>query len=119
MALDTRLSPELSRLDRAINWADCPELTAAYVRDAAGYLGDHDLVLGPAEDGGYGLIALGRPAPKLFADEPWGSSAVLRDTLARADDAGLSVKLMGTIWDVDDGADWARYQAVILGGKPG
>lgn len=90
---------------------DCPGITAAYVQQAATALRDHDLVLGPAEDGGYGLIGLRIPAPELFEDVLWGTDAVLQQTLDRAVRSGLSYTLLATVWDVDEAADWVRFLA--------
>lgn len=89
--------------------SDCPPIDAEYVRAAAAVLTDHDLVLGPAEDGGYGLIGLSRGCAALFEGVPWGTSQVLVRTLEIAGRAGLTVALLDTVWDVDTPADWQRY----------
>jgi rSAM/selenodomain-associated transferase 1 len=88
---------------------DCPAITAAYVSAAIGVLERCDLVLGPAEDGGYGLIGLRKPAPELFNDMQWGSDGVLARTLERASKNGLSYQMLETIWDVDEASDWFRF----------
>jgi len=90
---------------------DCPPVDAAYVARAAAALRHHDLVLGPAEDGGFGLVGLARPAPGLFAGVAWGGPAVLSRTLANAIAAGLQVCLLPQIWDVDTFDDWRRWAA--------
>ncbi|MFH1059409.1 MAG: TIGR04282 family arsenosugar biosynthesis glycosyltransferase, partial [Pseudomonadota bacterium] len=69
--------------------SDCPGLTDAVLAQAFAALHDHDLVLGPATDGGYYLVGLTRPAPELFADITWGTERVLEQTLAAARRAGL------------------------------
>jgi rSAM/selenodomain-associated transferase 1 len=88
---------------------DCPAIDVAYVREAARTLLTTDLVLAPAEDGGYGLIGLRRSAPELFRGVVWGSDGVLAETLVRADALGLRHELLETVWDVDDAADWKRF----------
>ena len=60
---------------------DCPELDDRLVQAALDRLGENDLVLGPASDGGYYLIGLRSPAPSLFDGIPWGSGEVLLATL--------------------------------------
>jgi rSAM/selenodomain-associated transferase 1 len=90
---------------------DCPPVDAAYVVRAVEALRHHDLVLGPAEDGGFGLIGLARPAPGLFAGVRWGGAAVLHDTLVNAIASGLRVCLLPQIWDVDTVDDWRRWTA--------
>lgn len=90
---------------------DCPDIDAGCVHTAAGSLADHDLVVVPAVDGGYGLIGLRGPAPDLFRDIPWGSGQVLEATLDAAARAGLSVARLAEIHDVDTVEDWQRYLA--------
>ncbi len=90
---------------------DCPTLDATYVRRAVVALQSHDAVLGPAEDGGYGLIGLRRPLPTLFEDVSWGTATVTEETLARAKAAGLDMALLDRLWDVDTAADWERLLA--------
>jgi rSAM/selenodomain-associated transferase 1 len=88
---------------------DCPDIDAAYVSAAFAGLENASLVVGPAEDGGYGLIGLRSAVPELFNGLPWGGGDVLEETLRRAAGLGLSVRLLDRIWDVDSAADWRRY----------
>ena len=74
------------------------------------------MVIGPAEDGGYYLIALAKPAPALFADVPWGGAGVLEATRARAERLGLRTHLLAPTFDVDDARDLARLRELIAGG---
>jgi rSAM/selenodomain-associated transferase 2/rSAM/selenodomain-associated transferase 1 len=90
---------------------DCPALTARIVSDAFGALRDHDLVLGPATDGGYYLIGLRRPIPDLFDRMSWGTSGVLSETLARAERLGLGVHLLPSLDDVDEPSDLVVWEA--------
>jgi hypothetical protein len=88
--------------------ADCPTLTPLLFAKAFAALLRHDLVLGPAADGGYYLIGLSRLWPGLFRDIPWGSGEVLAVTLARARGLGLSIHLLEQHADVDRPED-LRY----------
>lgn len=88
---------------------DCPTVTGAYIDRAVAALDHHDLVLGPAEDGGYGLIGLRKLAPELFNDMCWGSSGIFAETIKRANDSGLSWAALETLWDVDNERDWRRF----------
>ena len=90
--------------------SDCPVMTTEYIRQASAALQTSDLVLGPAEDGGYVLIGCKRPHPELFANITWGSDKVLTQTLKRAEQLMLSVTLLEMMWDVDRPEDWARFQ---------
>ena len=91
---------------------DCPALTADYLREADAALArGQDAVFGPAEDGGYMLIGLARaPLPQLFADIPWGSAGVMRETRARLVASGFSWREMDSLWDVDRPEDLARLR---------
>ncbi|HAJ75651.1 MAG TPA: flagellar biosynthesis protein FlgB, partial [Gammaproteobacteria bacterium] len=53
---------------------DCPAMDAAYLEGALIALQQgNDVVIGPAEDGGYVLIGLKQPCPGLFQGIEWGS----------------------------------------------
>lgn len=80
---------------------DVPGLTATHIGEAIDALGRHDLVLGPATDGGYYLVGLRSPRPDLFADVPWGTDGVLARTLDLGRNAGLEVHLVGQLTDID------------------
>ncbi len=69
---------------------DCPVLEPAHLQAAARSLaaGD-DVVIVPAEDGGYVLVGLNRPRPDLFTDMPWSTAEVMAITRERARDLAL------------------------------
>jgi uncharacterized protein len=90
--------------------SDCPPVDGACVAAALAALADHDAVIAPAQDGGYGLIGLARPAPMLFEGIAWGSGRVLAQTLDAAAAAAIRLALLPEIWDVDTAADWERFQ---------
>lgn len=88
---------------------DCPVLEPRHLREASEALAHgSDVVLGPAEDGGYTLIGMARAEASLFRDMPWGTDAVLGETRARLIAAGLSCTALETLWDVDRPDDLAR-----------
>ena len=93
--------------------SDAPELDAVCVASAVTALRDHDVVLGPAEDGGYALIGSRRPVAELFVDMPWGTADVTTATLDKALQLGLQVALLAELWDVDTQADWRRFCALV------
>ena len=84
---------------------DCPELHSGSVERAFAALDTHDLVLGPARDGGYYLIALREVQPELFDRVPWSSDRVFQVTAARADELGLAIHILPTLADVDTLSD--------------
>jgi rSAM/selenodomain-associated transferase 2/rSAM/selenodomain-associated transferase 1 len=90
---------------------DCPELTAFHGKAALDALKNHDLVLGPTNDGGYCLIGLKRMIPEIFQSIAWGTDKVHHETLERARNRGLSVKDLNLLHDVDVPQDlplWER-----------
>ena len=89
--------------------SDLPAVDAHYVELAASLLQERDLVLGPAEDGGYALIGLNAPIATLFTDIDWGTDRVYRQTRSKAERLGLSVGELPMTWDVDTIADWQRF----------
>jgi uncharacterized protein len=94
---------------------DCPALEPTYLRAAAGVLRDGaDAVIIPAEDGGYVLIGLRRPQPRLFADMQWGMETVLAQTRQRAAALGLAVRELAPLWDVDVPDDLERLRQAGL-----
>lgn len=92
---------------------DCPELTRAYLDAAADALGTHDVVLGPAADGGVVLMGVRGLWPGLGA-LPW-SRAGLGTALERAcAAAGLRVATLDMLDDVDNVADLDRLAATLV-----
>jgi len=88
---------------------DSPSLPTAYLHQAAAALRHHDLVLGPATDGGYYLIGLKSSPPKLFTGIDWSTERVLQQTLQRAEKICLSVHQLPVWYDVDDLATLRRF----------
>lgn len=81
--------------------ADCPDLSTRHFEQAFHRLQTHDVVLGPAADGGYYLIGLSRPQPKLFENIPWGTGEVFERTVAIANTLNLSIATLEQLRDVD------------------
>jgi len=90
--------------------ADSPTLPTSYLIQAAHQLANPgaDVVLGPAEDGGYYLLGLRAAQPRLFTDIAWSTDQVARQTRARADAAGLPLVELPMWYDVDDAAALRR-----------
>ncbi len=95
----------------AIIGTDCPGLRPTHLTQAFALLGSHDVVLGPATDGGYYLLGLRQPQPELFLNKEWSTASVLADTVADAKRLGRSVALLPELHDVDTAADLATWRA--------
>lgn len=100
---------------------DCPELSAELLKTAFELLQEHDLVLGPATDGGYYLIGVRQFWPDLFQGIAWSTEQVLQQTLNIAARLGLTIAQLPSLTDVDRPEDlpiWEQrpspYLSVIV-----
>ncbi len=80
---------------------DLPSLPSSRHGEALRLLADHDVVLGPALDGGYYLIGLTRLIPELFVDIPWSTDQVFPLTVKKTEALGLRTALLPACRDVD------------------
>ena len=102
--------------------ADCPALRPPDLRRAARWLaGGCDVVLAPAEDGGYALIAARRVSPLLFSGVAWGGPEVYAATVRKLVSLGYRWRALGAVWDVDRPSDlerlrWLRFASAA---RPG
>ncbi len=90
--------------------SDLPALDSQRLREAARCLHDHEAVLQPSEDGGYGLIGLKAACPAAFQLDHWSHADVSRETLALLAQAGRSVGCLPVSWDVDEPHDLVRLR---------
>jgi rSAM/selenodomain-associated transferase 1 len=90
--------------------ADIPALSAAHVINAFRLLGRHDLVFGPAADGGFWLVGARHPPslPPIFRHVRWSGPDALSDALAGLP-RRLSVGVAACLADVDDGVSFRRH----------
>ena len=89
--------------------SDIPALSAQYLRDAERALaGGDDVVIGPAEDGGYVLVGLSHCDPELFRGIPLGGPKVLPETRRRIAALGWRLSELPALWDVDRPEDLER-----------
>ncbi|KXJ43847.1 MAG: hypothetical protein AXW16_05035 [Cycloclasticus sp. Phe_18] len=90
--------------------ADCPVFTTEYLIKAFEALRLSDVVLGPAEDGGFVLVGCRKTHEKMFDGVNWGHSTVLEQTVDAITKAGLTSQLLPMLWDVDTPADLKRWR---------
>jgi rSAM/selenodomain-associated transferase 1 len=91
--------------------SDCPAISVEDIREAWYGLRSHDVVLGPATDGGYWMIGLRQLQPDLFRAVRWSTGSVFPETIRRAQHAGLSVHLLRELADVDTDREWSAFLA--------
>jgi hypothetical protein len=92
--------------------ADCPGLAVSDIEEALQALKQGtDVVLGPAHDGGYYLVAMRSLHTCLFEDIPWGSADVLRLTESRLRARGVSWHRLVVRRDLDTPQDYRDIRA--------
>lgn len=96
---------------------DCPLLDADRLDQAFAALDDQDVVIGPANDGGYYLIGVKSDHSELFTDIAWGGPDVLTHTLDACRRLGLSHALLPALSDVDTPEDLATWAAARLASR--
>lgn len=111
--LDRALTCYLSRgYERVVIMdSDSPTLPPHYLSQAFDVLSDGaDVVLGPCDDGGYYLIGIKRPAPRLLREVHMSTPTVTAETIALAKEEGLKLISLPTWYDVDDAASLSRLR---------
>ena len=93
----------LARAERVVLiGSDSPDLPVAFLHEAFAALETHDVVLGPAADGGYYLIGAASRAPPVFDGIAWSTPDVWPQTRARLQTAGTAWHALPEWYDVDD-----------------
>lgn len=91
--------------DVVIIGSDCLQLTQEVVEEAYRRLRTHEVVVGPAQDGGYYLLGMKNLHAELFRNKHWSTDRVLPDTLQDLEVLNLSYTLLPTLSDVDHAED--------------
>ena len=95
--------------------ADCPDLTTKRLERAYEQLGSHDIVIGPARDGGYYLLGLKKVHSDLFKGISWGTEYVFRQTMEKAKAQDLTISTLEILSDVDNLDSWQSIGKPICG----
>jgi uncharacterized protein len=97
--------------------SDSPTLPSSCLSAAFKLLNNgSDVVIGPCEDGGYYLIGIKKPHPRLLREVRMSTPQVTADTLAMAAEEGLRVGLLPTWYDVDNHLSLQRLYAELSHG---
>lgn len=89
--------------------SDLPTLQHRDVLESFAKLDSYDVILGPATDGGYYLIAFKADHPEIFQDVDWGTESVLSQTLRKAGRHHLSVFQLSVEEDIDTFSDLRSF----------
>ena len=92
---------------------DCPGISRHYIKSALQVLHDgKDVVIGPAEDGGYVLLGLKQIEPRLFTNIEWGTAQVYAQTVQACQQQGLQWQPLQMLWDIDHESDLQRFNSL-------
>ena len=92
--------------------SDSPHIPYTTVTQARKALDEADVVLGPADDGGYYLIAMRKPHD-VFTDIPMSTNSVAQMTIDLAHRQGLTVQLVEPLFDIDELPDAQRLAQLL------
>ena len=116
-----------ARMTHALRWgigsagraiivgSDCPSVHADYIEKAVKALETTDVVIGPADDGGYVLIGARTTTDGMLAGIDWGTPRAFEQTCRRLKQEGLQYECLEPLWDVDEPEDWARFLSAGAG----
>lgn len=90
---------------------DLPDIDTDTIEKAYQLLDTNDVVIGPAEDGGYYLLGMNRFIPEVFNDVEWSTPKVLNQTLGKL--KHKSVALLDKKNDIDYEEDALRHETLI------
>jgi len=93
-----------------ITGVDIPDLDRLIIGQAFAFLDSADVVMGPASDGGYYLIGMKAVHPEIFQGIQWSSQTVFEATAAAVRRLRLSLRVVATLYDVDNLEDLLRFR---------
>lgn len=93
--------------------SDTFEISPALIQQAFSILETKDVVMGPANDGGYYLLGMNELQPEFFQNKAWSTESVLTQTLEDVKRLQLTYDLLPTLSDIDYKEDWLAYQKKI------
>lgn len=93
--------------------SDSPTIPEKYIREAFLILENEDIVLGPAEDGGFYIIGVKKSWPGIFKSVRWSSNDTLKDIILNLEKLSLKFKLLPEWYDVDEITDISKLSKDI------
>ena len=87
---------------------DCAEINQLDINKAFEQLTNHEVVIGPAMDGGYYLLGMNDHIPKLFTNKNWSTPTLLQETISTLEELNISFDLLPEKSDIDNEEDLKR-----------
>lgn len=91
--------------------SDLIDLSEKIIEEAFIKLETNDVVIGPAEDGGYYLLGMKNLQPDIFENKDWGTSSVRKDTLL--DLKNKKTHLLEELNDIDVYEDLKKHDSLL------
>jgi len=93
--------------------SDCPQLSYQIIEDALAQLETSQIVIGPAEDGGYYLLAMNAFYPSAFLNKQWSTETVFKETINDITLASCSYSTTPTLSDVDTVEELRKFPELL------
>lgn len=93
--------------------SDLPEITEGLINNGIKKLENHEVVFGPATDGGYYLIGLGKMHHFIFENKPWSQYNLLQETLDELKKNNIPVATLSTLNDIDNFEDLKQFPELL------
>lgn len=81
--------------------SDLPDISTLHIEEGLATLEKNQVVIGPAEDGGYYLIGLSQLLPGIFINKPWSQPHLLKTTLLELEHLNISFSTLEPLNDID------------------
>ena len=88
--------------------SDCFELSTVIIDEAFNVLKQKEVVIGPADDGGYYLLGMKTLLPFIFENKHWSTEHVFQQTISDLQKENISFGKLITLTDVDTEEDWMK-----------
>lgn len=91
--------------------SDCPEIQVDDLQSTDQMLKDHDIVIGPATDGGYYLLGMSGFHPGVFKNVPWSVAETSQFTRLQCQKLGLNLSELTERNDIDTIDDYRQWKS--------
>ena len=81
--------------------SDLPDISEKIIQRGFEVLKNHEVVFGPAEDGGYYLLGMTEPHYSIFKNKQWSTEGLLKTTLLELEKNKTNIALLQTLNDID------------------